>query len=80
MSTLTLQLSFFAHCTNEKLIKEYVKDTRESIFLAIELSKMSYTDIIDMPVDELSQYVKWKIKFDKDRNDAQLKSLEKMKK
>lgn len=41
---------------------------------------MSYTDIIDMPVDELSQYVKWKIKFDKDRNDAQLKSLEKMKK
>ena len=32
-----------------------------------------------MPVDELTQYINWKIKFDKDKNDAQLKSLEKMK-
>ena len=76
---MILHPNSFVHCTNEKSIESYLKDTRDNIFLAMELSKMSYDDIIDMPVDELTQYINWKIKFDKDKNDAQLKSLEKMK-
>ena len=75
-----LHLSSFAHCTSEKAIESYLKDARDNIFLAIELSKMSYVDIIQMPVDDLQQYISWKIKFDKDKNDAQIRSLEKMKK
>lgn len=39
---------------------------------------MSYSDIIEMPVYELQQYIDWKIKFDKDRQQAENEAMEKM--
>ena len=72
--------NFFVHCTNEKLIETYLKESREVIYLCIELSKMSYTDILKMPVFELQDYIRWKVKFDKDRQEAQAKAVNRLKK
>lgn len=63
---------------NEDNIKEYLKDTREAIFYCMELSKMSYIDVIQMPVYELSQYNEWKSKLEKDRQEQEARSLERM--
>lgn len=40
---------------------------------------MSYTDVIQMPVYELSQYNEWKSKLEKDRQENEARSIERMK-
>ena len=80
MLMLTLHLNFFAHCTNDKSVEDYLKDIRESIYICMELSKMSYIDILYMPVFEFREYINWKIKYDKDREEAQAKAMDQMKK
>lgn len=45
----------------------------------MELSKNSYTQVLDMPVDELGKYLDWKIKFDKEREKAQNEAMSNMK-
>jgi len=79
MWTLICPSSFFGHFTNEEAIEEYVKDTREAIFYCMELSKMSYTDVVQMPVYELSQYNEWKSKLEKERQENEARSIERMK-
>lgn len=39
---------------------------------------MSYNDVIQMPVYELSQYNEWKSKLEKERQEYEAKSIEKM--
>ena len=36
----------------------------------MELSKQSYPDTIDMPVNRFQNYLKWKIKLDEDKKKA----------
>ena len=69
--------SFFEQSTNDIAQEAYCRRLKENIFLAIELSGMSYVDILKMPVQRLEDYLTWKIKFDQDRekikSDAQSK-------
>jgi hypothetical protein len=44
----------------------------------MELSKMSYTDILQMPVHRVTEYLNWKIKLDSDRAKAKSDSLDKI--
>ena len=52
--------------SNEKNVERYLDSLNETIFFTIEMSKMSYQDIMLMPVDKLRQYLKWKNKFDEE--------------
>lgn len=45
----------------------------------MELSKMSYVDILKMPVFRVDEYLTWKIKFDQDREKAKSDGLDKIK-
>ena len=45
----------------------------------MELSKMSYIDILRMPVHRVDEYITWKLKFDQDREKAKAGGLEKIK-
>ena len=45
----------------------------------MELSKMSYDDVMAMPVKRMEEYLNWKIKFDQEREKAKADSLEKIK-
>lgn len=40
---------------------------------------MSYLDILKMPINECRKYVQWKVKYDKERQEAQKKAMENMK-
>ena len=71
--------SFFEQSTNEKYQEAYLKRHRESIFLAIELGKLSYGDILQMPVNRLEEYLTWKIKHDQEREKSKAESLGKIK-
>ena len=44
----------------------------------MELSKMSYIDILKMPVNKLDEYVNWKLKFDHDKERAKSDGLDKI--
>lgn len=72
-------MNFFAHYTNETNIIEFNKVSSENKFLLMELSKMSYLDILKMPISECRKYVQWKVKYDKERQEAQKKAMENMK-
>jgi len=73
---LILQDSFFSHSTDEKAIKEFMKQSSENIFFCMELSKMSYIDVQQMPVQMLYDYCKWKVKHDEDMDKARQKAIE----
>jgi hypothetical protein len=45
----------------------------------MELSKQSYIDIVQMPVDALKRYVSWKIKYDESISKMKSESLGNMK-
>jgi len=45
----------------------------------MELSKMSYIDVLKMPVYRVEEYLTWKIKFDQDKEKAKSEGLDKMK-
>ena len=45
----------------------------------MELGKMSWSEVMVMPVNRLEQYLTWKIKFDQDREKAKADSLEQIK-
>lgn len=45
----------------------------------MELGKMSYSDVMIMPVNRLEEYLSWKIKFDQEREKAKADSLEQIK-
>lgn len=68
--------NFFDHCTNDKEIDRYNKQLKENVFLAIELGRMSYVDIMRMPVKRLEEYIDWKIKFDTDKEKRKSEELE----
>jgi hypothetical protein len=44
----------------------------------MELSRMSYIDVLKMPVHRVEEYLTWKIKFDQDREKAKSESLDKV--
>lgn len=41
----------------------------------MELSGNSYNDVLQMPVDDLKNYIDWKIKFDKERQKARSEAI-----
>ena len=45
----------------------------------MELSKMSYIDVLKMPVNRVEEYLTWKIKFDQDREKAKSENIDKIK-
>ena len=45
----------------------------------MELSKMSYIDVLKMPVYRVEEYLTWKIKFDQEREKAKSEGLDKLK-
>lgn len=45
----------------------------------MQMSGMSYIDILQMPVDDMSKYIDWKIKYDQDVEKAKQKALEEIK-
>lgn len=45
----------------------------------MELSKMSYHEVRCMPVYELQEYAKWKLKYDEDREKSRADSLDQIK-
>jgi hypothetical protein len=57
---------FFGHYTNEESVERFRIQIQENIFLAMETSKQSYLDILNMPVDRLKKYFQWKQKFDEE--------------
>jgi len=71
--------SFFEQSTNEKYQEAYLKRARENIFLAMELGKLSYCDILQMPVNRLEEYLTWKIRNDQEREKNKADSLGKIK-
>jgi hypothetical protein len=44
--------------------------------MAMELGKMSYQDVLAMPVNRLEEYLTWKIKYDRDKEKAKSDSLD----
>lgn len=42
----------------------------------MELSKQSYIDVIKMPVNMLSKYLEWKLKYDRDIAKMKVDKLE----
>lgn len=42
----------------------------------MELSGSSYNEIIQMPVNDITEYLEWKIKFDKERKKNQMKAVD----
>lgn len=79
MLRLILLSSSFAHYLSDDNITKYLEATREDVFLAMELSGNSFGDIIEMPVGELSKYLEWKIKFDKEKQKQQNEAMSNMK-
>ena len=45
----------------------------------MELGKLSYTDILQMPVNRLEEYLTWKVRFDQEREKSKAESLGKIK-
>jgi len=45
----------------------------------MELSGMSYIDIMKMPVHRLEEYLNWKIKYDQDRQKIKTDALSHLK-
>jgi len=45
----------------------------------MQMSGMSYIDIIQMPVDTIGKYIDWKVKYDQDVEKAKQKALEDLK-
>jgi hypothetical protein len=45
----------------------------------MELSRMSYIDVLKMPVYVVDEYLTWKIKFDQDKEKAKSESIDKLK-
>jgi hypothetical protein len=64
---------------SEDFQRSFEKSFKENIFLTMELSKMSYDDVMAMPVKKMEEYLNWKIKFDQEREKAKADSLEKIK-
>lgn len=60
--------NFFAQCTNDKFIDNFISSFEENLFLCMELTKQSYESIMMMPVDRFYKLLKWKIKFDEEVN------------
>jgi len=52
--------------SNERSQDRFRSHLEEAIFLAIELGKMNYADIMIMPIDRLRKYFKWKEKYDEE--------------
>jgi hypothetical protein len=46
--------------------------------MMMELSHMSYIDILKMPVYRVEEYLNWKMKFDSDRAKAKTDGLDKI--
>ena len=54
--------------TNEKIQDKFRKEFKEKIFLAMQLSKQSYIDILKMPIHTIAEYISWKNKLDEEIN------------
>ena len=50
--------------SNEVNQDRFRDDLEEAIFLAIEIGKMNYENIMMMPIDRFRKYFKWKEKYD----------------
>ncbi len=61
--------------TNNDLKDDYRDTLEENIFVAMELMKMGYTEVMSMPVGRLKSLVKWKT----DLEDKKQKALQKVK-
>jgi hypothetical protein len=54
----------------------YNKRLKENVFLAMELGKMSYSEVLAMPVNRLEEFLDWKIRYDNEKEKAKANSLE----
>ncbi len=71
--------NFFAQSTNDDFAEQFSRKHREAVFLAMELGKLAYTDIMKMPVHRLDEYLEWKIKYDNERERAKADNLDSLK-
>ena len=59
--------TFFEWCTLHSEIDKYRKNLAENIFSLIELMKLTYHDIIFMPVKRFYDLIKWKTDLEDER-------------
>lgn len=68
--------NFFDQSTSDDYQDSYVKGLKDNIFLAMELSSMSYSDVMAMPVHRLDDFLDWKIRYDQEKEKAKSNSLD----
>lgn len=68
--------TFFEALSNNKDTESFIKELNENIYFCMELSKQSYYDVIKMPLQKFYGYIKWKIKYDEEKNKMIKKKLE----
>jgi len=61
---------------SEEYQDSYNRRLKEDVFLAMELGKMGYSEVMAMPVNRLSEFLEWKLKYDHEREKAKASSLE----
>ncbi len=52
--------------SNETSVDRFRDQLEEAIYLAIEVGKISYKDIMMMPINRFKNYFKWKEKYDEE--------------
>jgi hypothetical protein len=60
---------------NEDKIKAWKRDFQSNVFYTMELSKQSYSEIMNLPVKRFHDYVDWKIKYNKDNKVSSLGNI-----
>ena len=76
---LILSKTFFEWYTLHSEIAKYRKILSENIFSLIELMKMAYNDIVNMPVKRFYDLIKWKSDLEDERQKLMKEHEDKMK-
>jgi len=61
--------------TPYKVQSSYVKSLLDKVYLLVEVMKIPYSDVMNMPLKRLDDLLDWKAKLEEERE----KALEKMK-
>jgi len=64
-----LSITFFDHYTsdNDEDVSTYRKILKENVFACMEWSHQSYEQVMMMPAQKLSDYLKWKTNLEEEK-------------
>jgi len=64
---------------NYDQVDKYRKRLEDDIYTTMEFSRQSYPDVINMPVQRMYNYLRWKSLHEQKKKDAQDKAMGKVK-